>query len=160
MQIYHVTTPQKRRFSGQLLSLRIAEYGVSLTDYHTRTYILVVSKGEAVRPGLLVEVHQHPLLQLVLPINQVRQVRCLNELFLWRRGNTRPSQNPRRREERGKISHKRKWTDERVAVDKAGHHKSWPIERSLNLFIASIYFLAMNVLSFHRFPDLFLLPYA
>jgi len=28
--------------------------------------LLVISEGESVRPGLLVQVHQHPLLQLVL----------------------------------------------------------------------------------------------
>jgi hypothetical protein len=28
--------------------------------------LLVVPEGESVRPGLLVEVHQHPLLQLIL----------------------------------------------------------------------------------------------
>ena len=30
--------------------------------------ILVVAECEPVRPGLLVQVHQHPLLQLVLPV--------------------------------------------------------------------------------------------
>ncbi len=37
--------------------------------------LLVVPEGESVRPGLLVEVHQHPLLQLILA-NHSNMIDC------------------------------------------------------------------------------------
>jgi hypothetical protein len=44
--------------------------------------LLVVPEGESIRPGLLVEVHQHPLLQLILASR--RKIRLLESNAKYR----------------------------------------------------------------------------